>query len=125
MTCPTCALPRRWTTNPGEMFADAGYDWRRLATEIRRRKGRPRIMRRIDRRSRDPWNRRKASWNVAIRPIGARIEKVFGTIRRSYGAARARWRGLAETALQNRLAFMVYNLRLATAMRSAIGSAAA
>jgi IS5 family transposase len=105
--------------NPGEVFADAGYDWRRLSAEIRRRRGRPRIMRRIDRRSRDAWNRRKAQWNAAIRPIRARIEKVFGTIKRSYGAARARWRGLAKTTLQVRLAFMVYNLRRATAMRSA------
>lgn len=107
---------------PGEVFADAGYDWKRLAAEVRRRKGRPRIMRRIVKRSRPAWNARKEAWNRAIRPIRAAIEKVFGTAKRSYGLARARWRGFAKTSLQIHIAFAVYNLRRATIMRSGQGA---
>jgi IS5 family transposase len=107
--------------SPGEVFADKGYDWGELAREIRRRKGRPRIMRRLNSRSRASWNRRKAAWNAAIRPVRAAIEKVFGTAKRSYGLARARWRGLAKTSLQIHLAMIVYNLRRATKVRAEAG----
>lgn len=112
-------MPHVLGPNPGPVYADKGYDWRSLAVEIRRRKGRPRIMRRIDKRSRASWNARKEAWNKAIRPIRAAIEKVFGTAKRSYGLARARWRGFAKTSLQIHLAFAVYNLRRATVMRKA------
>ena len=107
---------------PGEVFADAGYDWRRLAAEVRRRKGRARIMRRINRRSRSAKTARRRAYNAAIRPIRAAIEKVFGTARRSYGLARARWRGFAKTSLQIHLAFTVYNLRRATLLKQPQGA---
>lgn len=41
----------------------------------------------------------------------ARIEKVFGTCKRSYGLRRMRWYGLAKAGLQVRLAAIAYNLR--------------
>ena len=40
-----------------------------------------------------------------------RIEKLFGTWKRSYGLRRMRWLGLAKAGLQVRLAAMAYNLR--------------
>ena len=45
--------------------------------------------------------------------IRRRIEKIFGTWKRSYGLRRMRWRGLAKAALQVRLTAMAYNLRRA------------
>ena len=49
--------------------------------------------------------------NAAVRRVRCRIEKVFGTIKRSYGLRRMRWLGLAKAGLQVRLAAMAYNLR--------------
>ncbi len=49
--------------------------------------------------------------NAAVRRVRCRIEKVSGTMKRSYGLRRMRWRGLAKAGLQVRLAAMAYNLR--------------
>ena len=49
--------------------------------------------------------------NAAVRRVRCRIEKVFGTWKRSYGLRRMRWLGLAKAGLQVRLAPMAYNLR--------------
>jgi IS5 family transposase len=43
--------------------------------------------------------------------IRGRIEKVFGTWKRSSGLRRMRWRGLAKAAAQIRLTAIAYNLR--------------
>ena len=40
-----------------------------------------------------------------------RIEKLFGTAKRSYGLRRMHWLGLAEAGLQIRLTAMAYNMR--------------
>ena len=49
--------------------------------------------------------------HAEVRRIRARVEKVFGTIKRCYGLRRLRWLGLAKAGLQVRLAAMAYNLR--------------
>ena len=49
--------------------------------------------------------------NAEVRHVRARIEKVFGTAKRSYGLRRMRWRGLAKAGLQVRLTAVAYNLR--------------
>jgi IS5 family transposase len=49
--------------------------------------------------------------NAAVRRVRCRIEKVFGTMKRSYGLRRMRWLGLAKAGLQVRLVSMAYNLR--------------
>jgi IS5 family transposase len=48
---------------------------------------------------------------TAVQRIRCRIEKVFGTWKRSHGLRRMRWLGLAEAGLQVRLAAIAYNLR--------------
>ena len=45
--------------------------------------------------------------------VRRRVEKIFGTWKRSYGLRRMRWRGLAKAALQVQLTAMAYNLRRA------------
>jgi IS5 family transposase len=49
--------------------------------------------------------------NAKVRRIRCRIEKVFGTCKRSYGLRRMRWLGLAKAGLQVRLTAIAYNLR--------------
>jgi IS5 family transposase len=49
--------------------------------------------------------------NAKVRRVRCRIEKVFGTSRRSYGLRRMRWIGLAKAGLQTRLTAMAYNIR--------------
>jgi DDE family transposase len=49
--------------------------------------------------------------NAAVRRVRCRIEKVFGTWKRSYGLRRMRRLGLAKAGLQVRLAAMAHNLR--------------
>ncbi len=49
--------------------------------------------------------------NAVVREVRCRIEKVFGTCKRSYGLRRMHWFGLAEAGLQVRLTAIAYNLR--------------
>lgn len=58
----------------------------------------------------------KRAWNSAIHPVRARIEKVFGTAKRSYGLARARYLGRRRVSLQVHLTFIAYNLRRAVSL---------
>ena len=46
-----------------------------------------------------------------MRAVRCRIEKVFGTCKRSYGLRQMRWLGLAKAGLQVRLTAVAYNLR--------------
>ena len=52
-----------------------------------------------------------AEWNGAIQRVRCRIEKIFGTWKRSYGFRRMRWRGIAKARLQAHLTAIAYNLR--------------
>ena len=63
---------------------------------------------------------RLEAWNAGVRAVRCRIEKVFGTCKRSYGLRRMRWLGLAKAGLQVRLTAVAYNLRRsATILRAA------
>lgn len=64
----------------------------------------------------DPASRARAeNWlaeqNGAIHKVRCRIEKIFGTWKRSYGFRRMRWRGLANARLQTHLTAIAYNLK--------------
>jgi IS5 family transposase len=48
--------------------------------------------------------------NAAVRRVCCRIEKVFGTWKRSYGLRRVRWLGLANAGLQVRPTAIAHNL---------------
>ncbi|MFL9825113.1 transposase [Rhodoplanes sp. SY1] len=49
-------------------------------------------------------------------PIRQRIEKIFGTWKRSYGLRRMRWRGMAKATLLIHLTAIAYNLKRAMAI---------
>jgi IS5 family transposase len=51
------------------------------------------------------------AWNQPIHRVRGRIEKIFGTWKRSYGLRRMRWRGIAKAAVQIHLTAIAYNLK--------------
>jgi transposase, IS5 family len=101
-------LPRE----PGDVYADSAFTGGPAERVIIGRGGRPRAV-----WTGGTWGRgpealaRLDAHNRAVQRVRCRIEKVFGTWKRSYGLRRMRWLGLAKAGLQVRLAAIAYNLR--------------
>ena len=55
--------------------------------------------------------------------VRCRVEKIFGTAKRSYGLGRARYLGLARVSLQAHLTFLAYNLTRAMRLLAARAAA--
>ena len=88
---------------PGEVFADSAYRGKTFREAVRVKGGSLRVA------VTGMWGRDEAetlarleAWNQPIHRIRGRIEKIFGTWKRSYGLRRMRWRGLAKAGLQIR-----------------------
>ena len=95
---------------PGDTYGDTAYSGSRPEAAIRARGGTPRVV------HTGTWGGAEAlarlqAHNAEVRHVRARIEKVFGTAKRSYGLRRMRWLGLAKAGLQVRLTAVAYNLR--------------
>ena len=95
---------------PGEVYGDSAFAGTSSERVITGRGGRARTV------QTGTWGgpealRRLEAHNAAVQRIRARIEKVFGTCKRSYGLRRMRWLGLAKAGLQVRLTAIAYNLR--------------
>ena len=101
------ALPPQ---DPGEVYGDSAYAAARFTNVIRARGGVARVVYTHGWGGPEALARLKA-WNASVRSVRCRIEKVFGTWKRSYGLRRMRWLGLAKAGLQVRLTAMAYNLR--------------
>lgn len=102
------ALPE----DPGEVFADSAYRGNHFRDAVRAKGGVPRIV------ATGMWGRDEAEtlqklkdWNQPIHRVRGRIEKIFGTWKRSYGLRRMRWRGIAKAACQIHLTAIAYNLK--------------
>jgi IS5 family transposase len=54
---------------------------------------------------------RPEAHNRPLRPIRARIEKIFGTWKRSYRFRTMRWIGIAKANCQVHLAVIAYNIK--------------
>jgi IS5 family transposase len=96
--------------DPGDVYGDSAYSAGRFTDVIRARGGTARVV------YTQTWGGPEAlarleAWNASVRAVRCRIEKVFGTWKRSYGLRRMRWLGLAKAGLQVRLTAMAYNLR--------------
>ena len=96
--------------NPGDVFADNAYRGNHFGDAVRAKGGTPRIV------ATGMWGRdeaetlaRLAAFNQPIHRIRGRIEKIFGTWKRSYGLRWMRWRGLAKAGVQIRLTAIAYN----------------
>lgn len=102
--------------DPGEVYADSAYRGRVFAGAVSAKGGTPRVVAtsvwaKSDPASQADAERRLADWNGAIHRVRGRIEKIFGTWKRSYGFRRMRWRGLAKARLQSHLTAIAYNLK--------------
>lgn len=103
-------LERVLLDDPGEVHGDSAFGGPRSASTIRAKGGVPAVV------GTGTWGgavglARLQAHNARIQRVRCRIEKVFGTWKRSYGLRRMRWLGLAKAGLQVRLAAMAYNLR--------------
>ncbi len=99
--------------SPGDVYADSAYAARRFTDVMLAKGGQPRVV------QTGTWGgqaalKRLQAWNAEVRHVRCRIEKVFGTWKRSYGLRRMRWLGLAKAGLQVRLTAIAYNLRRTT-----------
>ena len=106
------AGPDALPDDPGEVFADSAYQGNHFGDAVRTKGGTPRIV------ATGMWARDEAeaharltAWNQPIHRVRGRIEKIFGTWKRSYGLRRMRWRGLAKAGVQVRLTAIAYNLK--------------
>lgn len=104
---------------PGEVYADSAYRGHIFRSAVTAKGGSTRIV------LTGMWGgpgddtlRKLRRWNYAIQRVRCRIEKIFGTWKRSYGLRRMRWRGLAKATLQVRLTAIAYNLRRALTLLS-------
>ncbi len=106
------AGPDALPDDPGEVFADSVYRGEHFGAGVRAKGGTPRVIATGIRGE----NTRKtlsrlAAYNRPIHRVRGRIEKIFGTWKRSYGLRRMRWCGLAKAAVQVRLTAIAYNLK--------------
>ncbi|HEX7074735.1 MAG TPA: transposase [Hyphomicrobiaceae bacterium] len=106
------AGPGALPDEPGDVFADSAYRGSHFGNAVRAKGGTPRIV------ATGMWGHdeqetlaRLGVWKQPIHHLRARIEKIFGTWKRSYGLHRMRWRGLAKAAVQVRLTAIAYNLK--------------
>jgi IS5 family transposase len=95
---------------PGDVYADSAFGGDKSWKAIRARGGMPQVVQTGSRGGAEALARPQAH-NAAVRRVRCRIEKVFGTCKRSYGLRRMRWLGLAKAGLQVRLTAVAYNLR--------------
>jgi transposase, IS5 family len=93
---------------PGEVYADRAYDALSVEKAIATKGGIAKLLRKGHR-----WlpAARLEAHNRPLRPIRSRIEKIFGTWKRSYRLRAMRWVGLAKAKLQVHLAAIAYNCK--------------
>lgn len=97
---------------PGDVFADSAYRGAPFKKAVADRGGKARVVQTgVWARNQDEADAVLAKINGPIHAVRGRIEKIFGTMKRSYGLARMRWRGLAKAGLQISLAAIAYNMK--------------
>ena len=95
---------------PGDVYGDSAYASSRCERLIAGCGGRARTVQTGVWGDAEALARVQAD-NAEVQAVRVRIEKVFGTCKRSYGLRRMRWFGLAKAGLQVRLTAIAYNLR--------------
>jgi IS5 family transposase len=98
--------------DPGDVYADSAYRGTAFASAVQSKGGSPRVVHTgAGGRPGGTAIRKLRAWNHHVHHVRCRIEKIFGTWKRSYGLRRMRWLGLAKAGLQVRLTAMAYNLK--------------
>ena len=97
---------------PGEVYADSAYRGARFRAAVEERGGRTRVV------ASHVWARDEAdaksklkAINGPIHKVRGRIEKIFGTCKRSYGLRQMLYRGLAKAKLQVFFTAIAYNMK--------------
>ena len=102
------------------VYGDRAYESRRRRQWLRAQGINDRIMHRSHKHQQalPSWQQRR---NALIAPRRALVEKVFGTLKRSYGYQRVRYRGLGRNTVELWFKLMAYNLRKADTLAWAAG----
>jgi IS5 family transposase len=96
----------------GDVYADSAYRGTAFASSVQSKGGSLRVVQTgVWGRSGGNALRKLRAWNHHVQHVRCRIEKIFGTWKRSYGLRRMRWLGLAKAALQVTLTAIAYNLK--------------
>ena len=92
------------------VYADKAYEHKARRKRLKAQGIKDRIMHRSHKNQRalPHWQQRR---NALIRPIRRKVERVFGTLKRSYGYTRMRYCGLARNTTQLLLLCVALNLR--------------
>jgi IS5 family transposase len=97
-------------SSPGDVYGDSAFASSRSERIMVARGGRPCTVQTAIWGGAEALARLRRH-NAEVQRVRARIEKVFGTCKRSYGLRRMRWLGLAKAGLQVRLTAIAFNLR--------------
>jgi IS5 family transposase len=96
------------------VYADKAYDSEQRRAGLRERSIEPRIMHKARRnRPLKPW---QVAFNKAVAPVRAGVERLFATMKRTYGHRRVRYLGLARNDVQLQAMCAAINLRRALAL---------
>jgi transposase, IS5 family len=102
---------------PGDVYADSAYRGTTFASAVQTKGGSPRVVRTgVWGRPGGNALRKLRAWNHSVQHVRCRIEKIFGTWKRSYGLRRMRWLGLAKATLQVRITAIACNLKRTAAI---------
>ena len=94
----------------GAVYGDRPYESKQRRARLKSQEIKDRIMHRAHKHQRElsHWQKRR---NELIGPIRKRVEKVFGTLKPSYGYSRLRYRALERNGVEMWFKLMAYNLR--------------
>ena len=94
------------------VYGDRAYESKARRQRLRAQGIKDRIMHRSHKHQQvlPHWQQRR---NELLSPIRSKVEKVFGTLKRSYGYQRVRYRGAKRNALEMWFKLMAFNLRRA------------
>jgi len=99
------------------VYADKAYDSQERRTKLKARGVMDGILKKTHRNT--PLSDWERTWNRYLSAIRSPVERVFGTLKRSYGFRRARYVGLASTLNQALLVCMAFNMRKAARIAAA------
>ncbi len=98
--------------DPGDVFADSAYRGARFRAAVEGRGGTARVIATaVWARSDEEARLKLKALNGPIHKVRGRIEKIFGTCKRSYGLRQMMHRGIAKATLQVQLTAIAYNLK--------------
>ncbi len=97
------------------VYADKAYEQKQRRQRLKAARVKDRIMHRSH-KNQPALPHWQAVRNRLISPIRSAVERVFGTLKRSYGYRRVRYRGLEPNLLHLRLLCIAFNLRKAEAL---------